>query len=59
MDPGKVTLIYCNSGIKGSLNYLVARHLAYPAMLYDGSFEEWEELDMPSTRPVSILDKND
>ena len=59
MDPGKVTLIYCNSGIKGSLNYLVARHLAYPAMLYDGSFEEWEELDMPSTRPVSILDIND
>jgi len=59
MDPGKVTLIYCNSGIKGSLNYLVARHLAYPAMLYDGSFEEWEELDLPSTRPVSILDKND
>jgi thiosulfate/3-mercaptopyruvate sulfurtransferase len=59
MDPGKVTLIYCNSGIKGSLNYLVARHLAYPALLYDGSFEEWEELDLPSTRPVAIPDKNE
>ena len=59
MDPGKVTLIYCNSGIKGSLDYLVARHLAYPALLYDGSFEEWEELDLPSTRPVAIPDKNE
>lgn len=59
MDPGKVTLIYCNSGIKGSLNYLAARHLAYPALLYDGSFEEWEELDLPATRPVVIPDKNE
>ncbi len=58
MDPSKVTLIYCNSGIKGSLDYLVARHLAYPALLYDGSFEEWEELDLPATRPVAIPDKN-
>ena len=58
MDPGKVTLFYCNSGIKGSLNYLVARHLAYPALLYDGSFEEWEELDLPATMPVAIPDKN-
>ncbi len=59
MDPGKVTLIYCNSGIKGSLNYLVARHLAYPALLYDGSFEEWEELDLPSIIPVANPDKNE
>ncbi len=59
MDPEKVTLIYCNSGIKGSLDYLVARHLAYPALLYDGSFEEWEELDLPATRPVAIPDKNE
>jgi len=59
MDPGKVTLIYCNSGIKGSLNYLAARHLAYPALLYDGSFEEWEELDLPATRPVIFPDKNE
>ncbi len=59
MDPGKVTLFYCNSGIKGSLNYLVARHLAYPALLYDGSFEEWEELKLPSIKPVAIPDKNE
>jgi thiosulfate/3-mercaptopyruvate sulfurtransferase len=59
MDQEKVTLIYCNSGIKGSLNYLAARHLAYPALLYDGSFEEWEELDLPSIKPVAIPDNND
>lgn len=59
MNPQKVTLIYCNSGIKGSLIYLVARHLAYPALLYDGSYEEWEELDLPSIKPVAIPDKNE
>jgi thiosulfate/3-mercaptopyruvate sulfurtransferase len=56
MDPGKVNLIYCNSGIKGSLNYLVARHFAYQVLLYDGSFEEWEELDLPFMGPVALPD---
>jgi len=59
MDPEKVTLFYCNSGIKGSLNFLAARHLGYPALLYDGSFDEWEDLDMPLTGPVSVLEKED
>lgn len=59
MDPGKVTLIYCNSGIKGSLNYLAARQLGYPAKLYDGSYEEWEELSMPVIGPVEIPDEID
>ena len=54
IDPGKKTIFYCNSGIKGSLNYLTARHLGYPALLYDGSFEELEELGLPSTRPVAL-----
>ena len=54
IDPGKKTIFYCNSGIKGSLNYLSARHLAYPVLLYDGSFEEWEDLGLPSTRPVVL-----
>lgn len=59
MDPEKTTLIYCNSGIKGSLNYLIARHLDYPALLYDGSFEEWEELGLPSTRPHALPFENE
>lgn len=59
MDPAKVSLIYCNSGIRGSLNYLTARHLGYPALLYDGSYEEWEELGMPVTGPVLIPDKKE
>jgi thiosulfate/3-mercaptopyruvate sulfurtransferase len=54
IDPEKKTIIYCNSGIKGSLNYLTARHLAYPVLLYDGSYEEWEDLGLPSTRPVAL-----
>ena len=58
MDPEKVSMIYCNSGIKGSLDYLVARHLGYPVMLYDGSFEEWKKLDLPFTGPVPIPDMN-
>jgi 3-mercaptopyruvate sulfurtransferase SseA len=59
MDPGKVTLIYCNSGIKGSLIYLAARHLGYPVLLYDGSYEEWEELNMPLTGPVDLPNESD
>jgi thiosulfate/3-mercaptopyruvate sulfurtransferase len=53
-DSGKKTIFYCNSGIKGSLNYLSARHLGYPVLLYDGSFEEWEDLGLPSIRPVAL-----
>jgi len=59
MNPKKRTVVYCGSGIRASVSYLAARHLGYPALLYDGSYEEWKELDMPLTGPVTIPNKND
>ena len=59
MDPEKMTVFYCNSGIKATVCYVAAIHLGYPALLYDGSFNEWEELDMPYTGPVTLPEKNE
>jgi len=59
MDPEKTTVVYCGSGIRASVNYLAARHLGYAALLYDGSYEEWMELDLPLTGPVTVPDEND
>jgi thiosulfate/3-mercaptopyruvate sulfurtransferase len=58
MDPKKVTVVYCGSGIRASVSYLAARQLHYPALLYDGSYQEWEELNLPLTGPVILPDEN-
>lgn len=52
MDYKKTAVFYCGSGVRASLNYLVARHLGYSALLYDGSIEDWELLELPQTSPV-------
>jgi thiosulfate/3-mercaptopyruvate sulfurtransferase len=52
MDDAKTMVLYCNSGIWGSVNFLVSIHLGYKALFYDGSFEDWENLKYPITRPV-------
>lgn len=52
MDYKKTAVFYCGSGVRASLNYLVALHLGYSALLYDGSIEEWELLELPQTSPV-------
>lgn len=54
MVPGKVNIVYCGSGIRASVSYLAARHLGYPVLLYDGSFEEWNKLELPLTGPVAL-----
>lgn len=59
MDPGKVTAVYCGSGIRASVSYLAASHLGYPVVLYDGSYEEWEALELPLTGPVTVPGNND
>ena len=58
-DPEKRAVVYCGSGIRASAAYLAARHLGYPVLLYDGSYEEWSELDLPLTGPVSQPVLND
>ncbi len=52
MDRNKTAVFYCGSGMRASVNYLIARHLGYPALLYDGSYQEWERLSLPLTSPV-------
>jgi len=59
MDTEKRNVFYCGSGIRASVSYLAARHLGFPALLYDGSIEEWDELDMPLTGPVTLPDNNE
>jgi len=54
----KTAVYYCGSGVRASVNYLVARHLGYPALLYDGSIQEWESLALPMTSPVISPEKN-
>ncbi|MEA3461529.1 MAG: rhodanese-like domain-containing protein [Bacteroidota bacterium] len=56
MDPKKNTVLYCGSGIRATASYVAAKHLGYPALLYDGSYEDWRRLDLPLTGPVAIPD---
>jgi thiosulfate/3-mercaptopyruvate sulfurtransferase len=59
MDPGKTAVVYCGSGVRASVNYLVARHLHYTVLLYDGSYEEWVNMNLPLTGPVDPPRDND
>lgn len=59
MDREKQTVFYCGSGIRACASYLAARHLGYPAVLYDGSYEEWRDLGLPLTGPVALPVKED
>ena len=59
MDPEKQSVVYCGSGVRASAAYLAARHLGYHVLLYDSSYEEWSELDLPLTGPVSQPVLND
>lgn len=52
MDPERTMVVYCGSGVRASVSYLAARHLGYRVKLYDGSYQEWEELDLPLTSPA-------
>jgi thiosulfate/3-mercaptopyruvate sulfurtransferase len=52
MDPDRTTVVYCGSGIRASVSYLTASHLGYPVLLYDGSYEEWDRLNLPLTGAV-------
>jgi len=57
MDPDKVAVFYCGSGGRASVGYMLARHLHYSVLLYDGSYEEWVAQKLPLTGPVPIPDE--
>ena len=51
MDPDKQAVVYCGSGGRASVSYLVAKHLGYPVLLFDGSYAEWTRLGLPLAGP--------
>ena len=59
MDRSRTTVVYCGSGIRASVSYLAASHLGYPVLLYDGSYQEWDRLDLPLTGPVDLPEENE
>ena len=59
MDREKTTVVYCGSGVRASVSFLAARHLGYPVLLYDGSYEEWDHLDLPLTGAIPRPDETD
>ena len=46
-------IAYCRSGIRASVGYLALQQLGYNVRLYDGSYLEWMNRDMPveTTQP--------
>ena len=45
--PGKKIMTYCEVGMQASHAYFLAKYLGYDAALYDGSFQEWSQKNMP------------
>ena len=56
MERDKQAVVYCGSGVRASASYLVAKHLGYPVLLFDGSYAEWTRLGLPLTGPVARPD---
>jgi thiosulfate/3-mercaptopyruvate sulfurtransferase len=51
---GDEVVTYCHIGQQASLAYVAARYLGYTAALYDGSFEEWSNLErLPVEQPAA------
>lgn len=44
---GDTVVTYCWVGHRASATYLVARLLGYPARLYDGSYQDWQQRKLP------------
>jgi thiosulfate/3-mercaptopyruvate sulfurtransferase len=46
--PGRQVITYCRTGIQSSFDYFVAKYLGYDVRMYDASFIEWSNEDLPS-----------
>jgi thiosulfate/3-mercaptopyruvate sulfurtransferase len=51
VKPGNHIVTYCHVGQAASLVYLAARLIGYDASVYDGSFEDWADRDLPVEGP--------
>ena len=46
MEDEKILIHTCGSGIAACVTYVVAKHLGYSSLFYDGSFQDWTNRDM-------------
>lgn len=46
-DPGDTVVTYCQSGLRASVTYMIARMLGYETRLFDGSWRDWGSRDYP------------
>jgi thiosulfate/3-mercaptopyruvate sulfurtransferase len=45
--PGSTVVVYCQTGVRASFDYFVARLLGLQPKLYDGSWRDWGSKDLP------------
>jgi thiosulfate/3-mercaptopyruvate sulfurtransferase len=45
--PGDTVITYCWVGYRASATWFVARALGYRAMMYDGSYQDWQQRGLP------------
>jgi thiosulfate/3-mercaptopyruvate sulfurtransferase len=54
--PGDTVATYCHIGQQASLAWLAARVVGHPAVLYDGSFQDWSaRRELPVVAPAAAL----
>lgn len=51
VKPGTRLVTYCHVGQQASLVYLAARMIGYDVRVYDGSFEDWSDRELPVESP--------
>jgi thiosulfate/3-mercaptopyruvate sulfurtransferase len=51
VKPGNKIVTYCHVGQQATLVYFAAKCLGYDARVYDGSFEDWSDLELPVENP--------
>lgn len=45
--PGDTVITYCWVGYRASATWFIARALGYRAMMYDGSYQDWQQRGLP------------
>ncbi|HKD81767.1 MAG TPA: sulfurtransferase [Candidatus Angelobacter sp.] len=45
---GQPLVTYCRTGMQSSFDYFVAKYLGYEPSMYDASFYEWSQKDLPA-----------
>jgi len=57
VKPGDTIVAYCHVGQQATGVLFAARTLGHPVLLYDGSFQDWVQRDLPVEIPPAKKDK--